>query len=74
VTGLVPATPYFVRFRAKNAFGASTWSPVLSTETLPSAKVRVAGAWQRAKVWVLAPTGWAQAKVWKRTPDGTWRL
>lgn len=73
-TALVPATTYYARVRAKNAVGAGAWSPVRQADTLSSAKVRVGGAWQLARVWVRTASGWAQARAWKRHGDGVWRL
>jgi hypothetical protein len=74
VDGLVPATTYYARFRAKNAAGAGGWSPAATVATLSSAQVRVGGSWVLARVWVRTAAGWVQAKLWKRRTDGTWRL
>ncbi len=74
VAGLTPATVYYARVRAKNAVGTGAWSPVQQVETLSSAKVKVAGSWVMARVWVRTAAGWVQAKVWKRHADGVWRL
>lgn len=74
ITGLLPATSYYIRIRAVNAIGGGAWStPILAT-TLSGAKVKVGNQWRNARVWVKVSGGWVIAKVWKKSLDGTWGI
>jgi len=73
ITGLGPGLVHYVRWRAKNAYGAGAWSASTIFTTLTGAQVKLDGAWLKAKVWVKVDGTWRLAKVWKKV-NGTWRL
>jgi hypothetical protein len=73
MTGLNPATTYYVRVRAKNSIGASAWSGSLSFLTLPSVHVPNAGltAWVDAIVYIESGGAWVPVQIKTPKADGT---
>jgi hypothetical protein len=73
LTGLNPATTYYVRVRAKNSIGASAWSGSLSFLTLPSVHVPNAGltAWVDAIVYIESGGAWVPVQIKTPSTDGT---
>lgn len=72
LTGLAPATTYYVQVQAVNAVGVSAWSPAASVTTRPGIHVRINGVWRTAIPWVRVNGVWKQARAWTRVA-GTWR-
>lgn len=73
LTGLTPATTYYVRVRTNTASGYGAWSPATSTQTLSGAKVRSGGSWVNAPAYARVGGQWKLAKVYKRV-GGAWVL
>ena len=73
MTGLTPATRYYARVRSRTSAGYGAWSAGTTFETLSGAKVRRAGAWIDAPVFVRSGGQWKAAKVHKRV-NGQWVL
>lgn len=73
VAALVPGTKYWARVRAGTPQGWGVYSAVVPLETLSGAKVRKAGAWVDAPVYVRIGGQWKIAKVNKRV-NGKWVL
>lgn len=74
ITGLSPATTYYVWGRVRNAAGWSAYSPVTSLHTIAGAYFNVNGVIREAVpyvkhegVWKLARPWGRQAGVWKQT-------
>lgn len=74
VTGLRPATVYYVWGRVQNTAGWSPWSVVATIRTVAGALYNVGGTWVEAipyvrdgGVWKLARPWGRDAGVWKKT-------
>lgn len=72
ITGLSPATTYYIRVRAQNAVGWSAWSASTVITTLPGSHVRVAGTWKNAIVFVKVSGTWKRAVPWVKV-SGVWK-
>lgn len=73
LTGLAPATTYYVRVRSNTASGYGDWSAAESFQTLSGAKVRVGGQWVEGVAYVRQGGQWVIAKVYK-AQGGSWVL
>lgn len=73
LSGLTPATNYYVRVRANTAAGYGAWSPGTYFQTLAGAKIRLNGAWVDGVARVRLDGAWVLAKVWKRV-GGNWQV
>jgi hypothetical protein len=73
VTGLSPATRYYVRVRSSTSTGYGSWSSTVPFDTLSGAKIRKGGVWVDAPVYVRVGGVWKAAKVYKRV-NGQWVL
>lgn len=73
LTGLVPASRYYVRVRSNTATGYGAYSPASTLDTLSGAKVRKNGVWVDAPAYARVGGVWKTAKVWKRV-NGVWVL
>lgn len=74
ITGLTPGVIYYVRVRALNSVGWSSWSPTTSIRTVSGVRVKVGSTYKLAVpyvkvggVWKMAETWTRAAGVWKRT-------
>lgn len=72
VTGLQPATTYYVWGRVQNAAGWSAWSPVATIRTIAGAWINVNGAWKEAIPYVKSGGVWKLARPWGRNA-GVWK-
>lgn len=71
-TNLSPSTQYFYTSRAHNAAGWSAWTPMKTFTTLPSALIRVGGAWKNALPFVKVGGVWKLALPYKKV-GGVWK-
>lgn len=74
ITGLLPATTYYIWARVRNAAGWSSYSPVATFRTIAGAWLNVDNIWKEAipyvndgGVWKLARPWVREAGVWKET-------
>lgn len=72
LTGLTPATTYYVWARTHNAVGYSDWSPRTSFHTIGGARVKVSGVWKEAIPYVRVSGVWKLARPWVKVM-GTWK-
>lgn len=72
VTGLQPATTYYVWGRVQNAAGWSAWSPVATVRTIAGAWFNVDNVWKEAIPYVKDAGVWKLARPWGRDA-GTWK-
>jgi hypothetical protein len=72
ITGLQPATTYYVWARVRTAVGWSGYSPVMWVYTLAGAYVNVGGAWKQAIPYVRVGGVWKLARPWSRVA-GVWK-
>lgn len=63
ITGLAPATPYWVRSRAENARGAGPWGATANATTLGGVKYPVSGAWTECQVLYGVNGAWVPCEV-----------
>ena len=71
LTGLDPATTYYIRVRAHNSIGAGAWSPSSSETTISGGWIKKNGTWRRCKVWIKKDGAWRVVKLYKK-PSGSW--
>jgi hypothetical protein len=71
LTGLSPGVEYDIRIQAVNARGPGAWTAYVVRATISGIKVKVAGQWLNAKLWVKVGGVWVPAKVWKKV-GGSW--
>ncbi|WP_144795688.1 fibronectin type III domain-containing protein [Microbacterium paludicola] len=69
--GLTPATKYYARSRARNAVGWSSWSSVISADTLAGGRVK-SGGWGDATPWEKVGGTWRRVRPFEKQ-SGTWR-
>jgi hypothetical protein len=74
ITGLRPATDYYIWSRARNQAGWGPWSWRANTRTSAGARVKIAGVWREVLPLVKSGGSWKIAQpfvkrdgVWKRT-------
>lgn len=72
VSGLVPATTYYFRTRARNSVGWSAWSAAATTHTIAGARVRVGPVWKEAIPYVKVAGVWRLARPFARIA-GVWK-
>lgn len=72
ITGLQPATGYYVWSRGRNAVGWSPWSARLYAVTVAGAWVRVGTGWKQAIPYVKVNGVWKVARPWSRQA-GVWK-
>lgn len=71
LTGLTPATQYYVTVYALNGVGYSPLSPSVAVKTLGIGRVRVAGVWTNATPYVRVGGVWVQATPYIKVA-GVW--
>lgn len=72
ITGLQPATTYYVWGRVQNAAGWGAWSPVATERTIAGAWINVGGEWKEAIPYVHDSGSWKLARPWGRDA-GVWK-
>lgn len=72
LTGLKPATRYYIWGRARNAAGWGPYSPVTTENTIAGAWRNVNGAWKQAIPYVRVGGVWKLARPWSRDA-GVWK-
>lgn len=72
ISGLQPATTYYVWGRVQNAAGWSAWSPVATERTIAGAWINVSNEWQEAIPYVKDGGVWKLARPWGRAA-GVWK-
>lgn len=72
VTGLTPATTYYVWGRVQNAAGWSAWSPVAIQRTIAGAWYNDNSVWKEAIPYVKIGSVWKLARPWVRDA-GVWK-
>lgn len=72
VSGLQPATTYYVRMRAKNSVGWSPWSSAFVAKTIAGARVKSGGVWKDAIPYVRVSGVWKLARPWVKDV-GVWK-
>lgn len=72
VTGLQPATTYYVWARVQNAAGWSPYSAVATIRTIAGAWMNVNNVWKEAIPYVRDGGVWKLARPWGRTA-GVWK-
>lgn len=72
VTGLQPATTYYVWSRVQNAAGFSPWSPVATERTIAGTWFNVENVWKEAIPYVNDGGIWKLARPWGRDA-GVWK-
>lgn len=72
ITGLSPATTYYVWGRVRNAAGWSAYSPVASLRTIAGAYFNVDGVMKEAVPYVKHEGVWKIARPWVRLA-GVWK-
>lgn len=72
ITGLQPATTYYVWARVRNAAGWGLYSPVATVRTIAGAYVNVNGEWKEAIPYVRDGGVWKIARPWSRD-TGVWK-
>lgn len=72
VTGLTPATAYYVKVRAQNAVGWGPWSASTMVTTLSAARVKVSGVWVTGIPYVRVSGVWVVARPWVKV-GGVWK-
>lgn len=72
ISGLSPATTYYVRARTHNAAGYSAWSTPLIARTIAGAYVNDDGVWKEAIPYVRSGGVWKVARPWINIA-GTWK-
>lgn len=64
ITGLNPATRYYIWVRTHNSIGYSDWSARGTVLTIAGARVKVAGEWKQAIPYVRVSGTWVLARPW----------
>jgi hypothetical protein len=72
LTGLEPATTYYVWGRVRNSSGWSPYSPVATERTIAGAWYNVDGEWKEAIPYVKDGGLWKLARPWGRVA-GVWK-
>lgn len=72
ISGLQPATTYYVWGRVRNSAGWSAYSPVATIRTIAGAWINVNNVWKEAIPYVKDGGVWKLARPWVRDV-GTWR-
>lgn len=72
LTGLLPATTYYLWSRTRNAAGWSPYSPLVVAKTIAGAYVKVGAVYKQAVPWVKDGGVWKKARPWSRVA-GVWR-
>jgi len=72
VTGLQPATTYYVWARTRNSAGWSAYSPVATQRTIAGAWLNVDNVWKEAVPYVKDGGVWKIARPWGRDA-GVWK-
>lgn len=72
LTGLTPATTYYIRFRVRNSIGWSAWSDAIALKTTASVYVKVGVEWKESIVWIKQNGVWKQVIPWVKIL-GSWR-
>lgn len=72
LTGLLPATTYYLWSRTRNAAGWGPYSPLVVAKTIAGAYVKVGAVYKQAVPWVKDGGVWKKARPWSRVA-GVWR-
>lgn len=72
LTGLLPATTYYLWSRVRNSAGWSPYSPLVVAKTIAGAYVKVGAVYKQAVPWVKDGGVWKKARPWSRVA-GVWR-
>lgn len=72
ISGLQPATTYYVWGRVQNAAGWSAWSPVATQRTIAGAWIAQGSSWVEAIPYVRDGGVWKLARPWGRDA-GVWK-
>lgn len=72
ISGLQPATTYYVWARVQNAVGYSQWSPVATIRTIAGAWMNINDVWVEVIPYVKDGGVWKLARPWTRTA-GVWK-
>jgi hypothetical protein len=72
ITGLNPATTYYIWARTHNAAGYSDWSARTTTRTIAGARVNDGGVWKEAIPYVRDGGVWKLARPWAKIL-GEWK-
>lgn len=72
ITGLQPATTYYIWGRVRNSAGWSAYSPVATERTIAGAWLNVNNEWKEAIPYVKVGGVWKLARPWVRDA-GVWK-
>lgn len=72
ISGLTPATTYYLWARTHNAAGYSDWSARTTTRTIAGARVNDGGTWKEAIPYVRDGGVWKVARPWAKLL-GEWK-
>lgn len=72
ISGLLPATTYYVFARTHNAAGYSAWSSPLEARTIAGARVKVGVLWKEAIPYIRTGGVWKVARPYVRV-EGVWK-
>lgn len=72
ISGLSPGTVYYIRVRARNSVGWSSWSSAASIRTIAGAYIKVGATWKLAVPYVRVGGVWKVAEPWVRSV-GVWK-
>jgi hypothetical protein len=72
ITGLKPATTYYIWSRGRNSKGWGAWSSRMSVRTAAGARVKIGKVWREAVVYVRVKGKWVIAEPWVKS-GGKWK-